>query len=119
MVSARTSSTVTCAPMPTAMVAALRPTTPPPRMTTRPRRVPALGPGHAADAHACAAALLLQARGADLHGHATCDLAHRAKQRQRPVVRLDGLVRDGGDLGCREALRELRRRRKVEIRVED
>jgi hypothetical protein len=43
-VSARTSSTVTCAPMPTAIVAALRPTTPPPRMTTRPRRVPGTPP---------------------------------------------------------------------------
>ena len=44
MVSPRTSSTVTCAPMPTAMVAAFRPTTPPPRITTRPRRVPGTPP---------------------------------------------------------------------------
>jgi hypothetical protein len=44
IVLARTSSTVTYAPMPMAMVAALRPTTPPPRMTTRPRRVPGTPP---------------------------------------------------------------------------
>ena len=35
-------------------------------------------PGHAAEEDALAAALLLEARRADLHGHAPRDLAHRA-----------------------------------------
>ena len=114
--SARTSSTVTCAPMPTAIVAALRPTTPPPRMTTRPRRVP----GHAAEEHALAAALLLEARRADLHGHAPGDLAHRPEQRQRAVVELDRLVGDAGRrLLCASFLRELGLGGEVQVRVED
>ena len=55
---------------------------------------PAPRAGHAAEEHALAAALLLEARGADLHGHAPGDLAHRPEQRKRAVLELDGLVRD-------------------------
>ena len=54
--------------------------------------------GHAAEQHALAAALLLEARRADLHGHAAGDFAHRAEQRERAVVELDGLVGDAGHL---------------------
>ncbi len=91
-------------PCRSAIVAALRPTTPPPRITTRPRRVPGTPPSE----HALAAALLLQARRADLHGHAARDLAHRPEQRQRPVGELDRLVGDARHLALRELARELR-----------
>ena len=74
--------TVTCASMPIAMRARWCPETPPPRITTLRRR----HAGHAAQEHAGAALLLLQAMRADLHRHAPGDLAHGRQQRQ-PAAR--------------------------------
>src|SRR5215471_18034497 len=100
MLFARTSSTVTCAPMPTAIVAALRPTTPPPRITTRPRRVPGTPPS-------------------------STPLPPRSFSRQlaptwtamRPATSLIG--RDGGDLRARQLARQGRFGRQVQVGVQD
>ena len=98
-----------------AMVAALRPTTPPPRITTRPRRVPGTPPSSTP----LPPRSFSRQRRADLHGHAAGDLAHRAQQRKRAVVELDGLVGDAGHLRLDELARELRLGREVQVRVED
>ncbi len=92
--------TVTLAPMPIAMRAALVPATPPPRITTLARR----HAGHAAEQHARAALLLLQAMRADLHRHAPRDLAHRRQQRQRAARVGDGLVGDAGGARAHQPL---------------
>ena len=62
-------------------------------------------PGDAAEQDALAAALLLEARRADLHGHAARDLAHRPQEREAAVFELDGLVGDAGDAVARQRLR--------------
>src|SRR5690606_37118348 len=75
--------------------------------------------GHAAEEQALAALLLLEAARADLSGHATGDLAHRAKQGKRAIGELDRLVGDGGDALRGELTRQLRLGGEVKVGVED
>jgi hypothetical protein len=74
--------------------------------------------GHAAEQEALAAALLLEVRRADLHGHAAGHLAHRAQERQRAVGPLDRLVGDRAHAAVDERLRELWHRGQVQVREE-
>ena len=60
--------------------------------------------GHAAQQHARAALLLLEAMGADLDRHAAGDLAHRRQQRQAAARIGDGLVGDAGRARAQQAL---------------
>jgi len=73
--------------------------------------------GHAAEQHALAAALLLEAPRADLDRHLARDLAHGLEQRQA-ALHLDGLVRDARDLLVEQRLRELGLGGEVEVREE-
>ena len=105
------------APMPTATLAALVPTVPPPMMTTLALRYA----GHAAEQHAAAAVVLLQVRGAGLDGQLAGDFTHREEERVGAVLELDRLERDAADVGLEHALGEVLgiRGRQVQVGVED
>ena len=103
------------APRPTAILAELMPTTPPPRTTT----LRAIHAGHAAEEHALAAVIMLKVGGADLGGHASGHRAHRSEKRKRAVGRLNGFVSDAHDLALHEGLGEALIGREMEIGVED
>ena len=60
--------------------------------------------GHTAEQHTGPALLLLQAMRADLHRHATGDLAHWREQGQRTRPVGDRLVGDAGGAGVHQAL---------------
>ena len=107
-----TSSTVTFAPRPTAILHAFAPTTPPPMIGD----ATALDARHAAEQHALAAALALEVRRAGLHRHPAGDRAHRRQQRQIARRRLERLVRDAVDAAVEQLLAELVRRGEVEVR---
>ena len=106
---------VTSAPRPTAILAACRPTTPPPITGDLARQ----HARHAAEQHAAAAIGLLQRGRAGLDRQAAGDFRHRRQQRQAAAVVGDGLVGDRGDAGGEQALGLLRIRREVQIGVED
>ena len=74
---------------------------------------------HAAEQQAAPAERLLEEVRAGLRREASGDLAHRREQRQPPVVRLDGLVRDGGDAALDERVRQRLVRGDVQVREED
>ena len=59
---------------------------------------------HAAEQHAAAAVLLLEAAGADMRRHAAGDLRHRRQQRQRALRAGHGLVGDGDHAGGEQVL---------------
>ena len=59
--------------------------------------LPGATPGDASEQEPAAALRLLEVVRARLSGEPAGDLAHRREQRQPAVVRLDGLVGDGGD----------------------
>ena len=107
-----TSSTVTFAPRPTAILHRVRADD----AAADDGDAAALDAGHAAEQHALAAALALEVRRAGLHGHAAGDRAHRREQRQVAGRRLDRLVRDAVDAAVEQLLAELVRRREVEVR---
>ena len=109
------SSTVTLAPMPSAISAALVPDTPAPRTSTSAGGTP----GHAADQDAAPAIGLLEAVGADLRRHAAGDLRHRRQQRQRAVRARHRLVRDRRDAGRDQVLRLLGVGREMQIGEQD
>ena len=77
--------------MPTAIVAAAKPATPAPRMTTRAQRTP----GTPADQDAAAAAGPHEVVRAHERRHAPGHLAHGRQERQRVVLLAHGLVGDG------------------------
>ena len=97
--------------MPSAMAAAFIPETPAPITTTLAHR----RRGHAAHQRAAATALAHQVVGPDLGREPTGDLAHRGQQRQRAVGRLDGLVRDPGDLLVEQRVRAVPAGGQVEV----
>src|SRR5580704_3948683 len=92
-----TSSTVTLAPSPTAILHAFAPTTPPPMIVTRPRLTPGTPPS-------------------SLPGHPAGDRRHRREQRQIAGRRLERLVRDAVDAAIEQLLAELLRRREMQVR---
>ena len=92
--SSERSTIVTLAPIPSAICAALVPTTPPPITTT-------FAPGHARDAaqqRSAAAVRFLEVVGSDLDRHPPGNLAHRRQERQRAVFQLHRLIRNRLDL---------------------
>ena len=95
------SITVTSAPMPSAIIAACVPTTPPPRITT----LPGATPGTPPSSDALAAVRLLEQERAGLHGHAARDFAHRREQRQAAARRRHRLVGDADRVARDERLR--------------
>ena len=74
---------------------------------------------HAAEQQAAAAERLLEEVRAGLGGEPAGDLAHRREQRQRPVARLDRLVRDRRDPALDERVRQPVVRGEVQVREED
>ena len=84
------SSTVTSAPMPSAIIAACVPTTPPPRS----RRLPGATPGTPPSRMPLPPCGFLEPERAGLHRHAARDFRHRRQQRQSAVRRRDRLVGD-------------------------
>ncbi len=97
--------------MPTAMVAAAKPATPAPRMTTRAQRTP----GTPRDEHAPASTRPHEVVGTHERGHPAGDLAHRCEQRERIVRQTDGLVRDGDVAGRQQRVGALAGRRQVQV----
>ena len=87
-----TIDTVTSAPMPTAISAALRADD----ATAEDDDLGGRNAGHAAEQDAASAVRLLQVVRADLRRHAAGDFAHRREQRQRAVGRRDRLIGDAG-----------------------
>ena len=73
----------------------------------------------AAEQEPAAALRLLEVVRARLRGEPARDLAHRREQRQPPVVRLDGLVGDGGDPAVDERARQRLVGGDVEVGEED
>ena len=74
---------------------------------------------HAAEQQAATAERLLEEVRAGLRCEPAGDLAHRREQRQPPIVRLDGLVRDGGDAAVDERVRQRLVRGDVQVREQD
>jgi hypothetical protein len=85
--------------MPTAIFAALVPTTPPPMMTTR--AAPAVHP--------------FEVGRADLHGHPPRHLRHRRQERQRAFPVGDRLVGDAGHFAIQQLARLLAVGREVQV----
>ena len=109
------SMTVTSAPKPTPTTQAFSPTTPAPRIVTRPPP----HAGHAGQENALAARDPLERRGPGLHREPPRDLGHRHEQGQRAVGELHRLVGDAHDPAVEEALGQRLRRRKMQIGEED
>ena len=105
------STTVTLAPMPSAIVAACVPETPPPRTTTSAGR----HARHAAEQDAAPALRLFQRMRADLRRQAAGDFRHRRQQRQAAVGRGHRLVGDAGRAAGDEVarLREIGREMQI------
>ena len=74
---------------------------------------------HASEQESASAERLLEEIRAGLRGEASGDLAHRCEQRQRPGIRLDGLVCDSRDAALDERARERFVGRDVQIGEED
>jgi hypothetical protein len=75
--------------------------------------------GHATQQDAAPHHRLLEVLRALLDAHLAGDLAHRREQRERALLILDRLVRDGGDLRLHARLRELLVGGEVEVGEDD
>ena len=81
---------VTCAPSPTAILAALCPTTPPPIIAT----FAADNTRDSAQQNPASAIRCFKVLRADLHSHAARDFTHGSQQRKRTILFADRLIGD-------------------------
>ena len=91
---------VTCAPMPSAILAALVPTIPPPRITTLAGATPGTPPSRMPRPP-----LLLQVLCAHLHRHAPRHFAHGREQRQRAIALQNRFIGDAAHFGIQQSVR--------------
>lgn len=109
-----TSRMVTWAPIPRAILAALVPTVPPPRITTLAGATPGTPRGGPP-----APLGLLQELGPHLGGHPPRHLAHGDEEGEGAVGKLDGLVGDARDPATEHGLGEAAVRGQVKVGEED
>ena len=109
------SMSMTLAPKPRAIWAALEPTMPAPIMVT----VPGGDSGNTGKQLADAAVLLFEVVGTDLDGNPAGDFAHGGEEREATVLILDGFVGEGGNAVLEEGPGELGVGGEVEVGEED